>query len=71
MSIKIEKKKKKVKSPWNICTSKRRCIHLFFYFLLAPGVQDFVLTNHGGAQALGKEFPASAPRVIQGAIKFP
>jgi hypothetical protein len=24
-----------------------------------------------GAQALGKEFPATAPRVIQGTIKFP
>ena len=42
-----------------------------FIFLLALGVQDFVLTNPGGAQALSKEFPASAPQVIQGTIKFP
>ena len=42
-----------------------------FIFLLALGVQNFVLTNPGGAQALGKEFPTSAPRVIQSAIKFP
>jgi hypothetical protein len=43
-----------------------------FFFLLALGVQSiFAPTNPGGAQALGKEFPASAPRVIQEAIKFP
>ena len=43
-----------------------------FFYLLAPGVQSiFAQTNPGGAQALGKEFPASAPRGIQEAIKFP
>ena len=33
--------------------------------------KPFALTITGGAQALGKEFPASALRVIQEAIKFP
>ncbi len=33
--------------------------------------EAFAPTNLGGAQALGKEFPASAPQVIQEAIKFP
>ena len=40
----------------------------FFLFWLALAVHNFVPTNPRGAQALGKEFPASAPRVIQGAI---
>jgi hypothetical protein len=31
----------------------------------------FTPTNPEGAQALGKEFPASASRVIQEVIKFP
>ena len=43
-----------------------------FFLLLAPSVQSiFAPTNPGGAQALGKEFPANAPRGIQEAIKFP
>ena len=42
----------------------------FFFSFCALGVQDFVLTNPKGAQALGKEFLTSAPWVIQGAIKF-
>ena len=33
--------------------------------------EAFAPTNPGGAQALDKEFPTSAPRVIQGANKFP
>jgi hypothetical protein len=33
--------------------------------------EAFAPTDPGGAQAHSKEFPASAPRVIQGAIKFP
>ena len=38
--------------------------------LLAPGIQAFAPTIPGAAQPLGKEFPASAPWIIQGAIKF-
>ena len=44
---------------------------IFIFILLAPGVQDCILTNPRGAQALGKEFFVSTPRVIQEAIKFP
>jgi hypothetical protein len=40
---------------------------LFFFFLLAPGVQSFTPTNPEGAQALSKEFPVSVPRLNQGA----
>lgn len=36
------------------------------FFLLALGVQNSVLTNPKGEQALGKEFLANAPRIIQG-----
>lgn len=35
----------------------------FLFFGFAPGVR--APTNPGGANALGKEFPASAPRLIQ------
>ena len=38
--------------------------------LLAPGILAFAPTIPGAAQPLGKEFPASAPWIIQGAIKF-
>lgn len=37
-----------------------------FSFLLTLGVRDSVPTNHRDAQALSKEFPASAHQVIQG-----
>ena len=33
--------------------------------------EAFAPTISGGAQTLGKEFPTSAPQVIQGTIKFP
>jgi hypothetical protein len=39
-------------------------------FFMAPGIQAFAPTIPGAAQPLGKEFPASAPWIIQGAIKF-
>ena len=45
-------------------------LNLFLFFLLAPGVQEFVLTNPRDAQALDKKFLTSAPRVIQRTIKF-
>ena len=44
---------------------------IFIFILLAPGVQDCVLTNPRGAQALDEEFFASATWVIEEAIKFP
>jgi hypothetical protein len=46
-------------------------LFFFFYFDWYRVSKAFVLTIPGGAQALGKEFPASAPWVIQGEIKFP
>ena len=39
---------------------------MFFFFDWALGIRSFIFTNPGGAQALGKEFPTSAPRLIQG-----
>ena len=37
-----------------------------FFFCLTPGIQSFAPTNPKDAQALKKEFPASAIRLIQG-----
>ncbi len=42
-----------------------------YFFLLAPGVRNICSDWSQGAQALGKEFSASAPWVIQWALKFP
>lgn len=36
-----------------------------FFFLLAPGVRNSIPTNYEGTQALGKEFSASVPPIIQ------
>ena len=48
------------------------CWHFFiFYFDWYRVSKAFALTIPGSAQALGKEFPASASRVIQGEIKLP
>jgi hypothetical protein len=45
-------------------------MQFFFFFLWHKISETFAPTIPGGAQALYKEFPASAPRLIQGAIKF-
>lgn len=41
-------------------------LSFFLLLLLAPSVWNNISTNPRGAQALSKEFPASAPCVIQG-----
>ena len=45
--------------------------HMFYsiiiIFSLAPNIRSFAPTNPKGAQALSKEFPTSAPRLIHGA----
>ncbi len=47
-------------------------INKILSFFLALGIRSICFDySRGGAQALDKEFPASAPWVIQGAIKFP
>ena len=38
----------------------------FFFFYLAPSIWSFTLTYPDGAHALSKEFPKSAPWLIQG-----
>ena len=43
-------------------------IYIFYWLWVS---EEFASTNPGGAQSLGKEFPASVPWVIQRAIKFP
>jgi hypothetical protein len=64
IALPLIKKNKKIK--------KRRIALPTGFF--APSIalfSFFAPTNPGGAQALSKEFPVSAPRVIQGATKFP
>ena len=41
-----------------------------FFFFIGTEYPKHLLRLFLGAQILGKEFPASAPRVVQGAIKF-
>jgi hypothetical protein len=41
-------------------------IKFFFFFWISTRCPGQGLTNPGGAQALGKEFPASAPWLIHG-----
>lgn len=51
-----------------VFTNNDPSITFFLVFWLAPVLR--VLTNLRGAQVLGKEFLASAPRIIQEAIKL-
>ena len=57
----------------NATQRKDHIIHqykdIFFFWYRVS--EAYAPTDPGGAQAHSKEFPASAPRVIQGAIKFP
>ena len=46
-------------------------LHFFFSFDWHRISEAFTPTIPKGAQALGKEFPSSAPWIIQVAIKFP
>jgi hypothetical protein len=39
--------------------------HFFFFFFDMAHTQSFPPTNTKGAQAFSKEFPASAPQLIQ------
>ena len=47
------------------CMEKIVLPHIFFFDLHRVSESLRAPTNPGGAQALGKEFPASAPRLIQ------